>query len=193
MTRTRRYQLMWLLAVIGLATVSLGLLAFFRAPLWTVALVALLFFIPGRIQGHYYRDLFTGSKLMDAHRWSDALSPLESFLAKVRAQPRLKKLVWFGGIYTHDVEAMALNNIGAVHLELGELEAAEAPLREALAVDASYPIPLVNLAVLASLRGDREGAAAAAAEAKRLGFDGSRIDTLIRQGQSMIAAAEGRV
>src|SRR5688572_715678 len=139
MTRTRRHQLIWLLAVVGLATVSLGLLAWFRAPLWAMALLAFLFFVPGRVQGHYYRDLFTGRKLMDARRWSEALPPLESFLERVRARPGLKKLMWLGGIYTYDVEAMALNNIGAARLELGQLDMAEVPLRQALDVDASYP------------------------------------------------------
>jgi tetratricopeptide (TPR) repeat protein len=157
-----------------------------------MALVALAFFVPGRVQGHYYRDLFTGRKLMDARRWSEALPHLESFLDQVRARPGLKKLMWLGGIYTYDVEAMALNNIGAACLELGQLDAAEAPLRQALAVDASYPIPFVNLAVLASLRGDRDGAAAASAAAKQLGFDGSSIDALIRRGQSILAGVEGR-
>ncbi len=97
------------------------------------------------------------------------------------------------GIYTRDVEAMALNNLGAARLELGDLDQVEAPLRQALALDPDYPIPYVNLAHLAALRGDVEAAERASSAAKRLGYHDTRVDALIRRVSSALAGVEGRV
>lgn len=155
-------------------------------------MVALILLLPGRIAGHYYRDLFTGRGLMDARRFSEAIPLFERFLQRIRARPELKRLIWLtAGIYTRDVEAMTLNNVGASWLELGELNRAEQPLRQALSIDPDYPIPYVNLARLAMLRGDLEEAAHFSSAAKRLGYCDSRVDALLHGASGVLAAVEG--
>jgi hypothetical protein len=48
----------------------------------------------------------------------------------------LKRLIWLhAGIYTHDIEAMALNNIGACHLGPGVFDRVSEPLQMALTID----------------------------------------------------------
>jgi tetratricopeptide (TPR) repeat protein len=192
MNRTLRRQILYFgcLAALGVAVV--GLLYSFRAPPWTWVLSALLFLIPGRIAGHYFRNLFTGRRLMDTRRYADALPFLEHFLAQIRARPGLKQLIWLhAGIYSRDVEAMTLNNIGTCQLELGNLDRVAEPLQEALAIDPEYPIAYVNLAHLAARRGDLDAARAAAGRAWDLGYRDSWVDTLIQGASSALAKLEG--
>jgi tetratricopeptide (TPR) repeat protein len=192
-TRTfvRKLQYVAIVAV-GLV-VTYGLLLWYQAPSWVWVATAVVLLVPGRIAGHYYRDLFTGRRLMDSRRVAEAVPFFERFLERVRGRPWLRRLIWLSaGIYTVDVEAMALNNLGASYLELGDLDRVEAPLRQALAIDPDYPVPYVNLALLAEARGDLEAAAVASTVAKRLGHNDTRIDRLIRDAASTLAVVEGR-
>jgi tetratricopeptide (TPR) repeat protein len=191
-SRTLRRKLGYVSSIALLAAAACGALLWLDAPFGAWVLTVLVLLLPGRIAGHYFRDLFTGRRLMDARRFAEAISHFERFLERLQARPRLKRLIWLSaGIYTHDVEAMALNNIGAARLELGQLDQVESPLRRALAVDPDYPLPYVNLARLAVLRGDVDAALAASTAAKRLGYDGSRIDALIHRASGALAALEG--
>jgi len=164
-TLQRKVRYVVSLAAVGAAVC--GPLLWFRAPLWGWVAAALVLLVPGRIAGHYYRDMLTGRRLMDARRFAEAIPYFERFLQRIEARPGLKRLIWLSpGIYTCDVEAMALNNLGATRLELGEFDQVEAPLRRALFIDPNYPIPYVNLAHLALLRGDSEAAAVASSAAR---------------------------
>ena len=193
MTRTLARKLEYGATLVALGVVTAGPLLWVRAPGWVWLVTGALLLIPGRIAGHYFRDLFTGRRLMDARRFAEAIPHFERFLEHIRAQPGLKKFIWLSaGIYTRDVEAMALNNLGAVRLELGELDRVEAPLRQALVLDPDYPIPYVNLAHLAVLRGDTAMAADASSAAKRLGYNATRIDALLNHVSSSLATLEGR-
>jgi tetratricopeptide (TPR) repeat protein len=191
-TRTLQLKVRYGGSIAALGAIVCAPLLWFQAPLWGWAVAALVLLIPGRITAHYYRDLLTGRRLMDAGRFTEAVPYFERFVHHIEARPGLKRLIWFSaGAYTRDVEAMALNNLGASRLELGELDRAEAPLRRALAIDPHYPIPYVNLAELALRRDDLEAAAAASSAAKRLGYRGSRVDALLRRASGTLAALEG--
>src|SRR5262245_6475099 len=155
--------------------------------------VAAVLLIPGRVQGRFYRDLFQGRRLLDAGYHREAVAYLERFIALVRVQPWRKRLLWLSwSVYTPDAEAMALNNLGAAKLALGQQSASEQAFKEALTLDPLYPVPHFNIAVLHQIRGNRPLAEQAAAEAARLGFARSTIDAVIYHAQSILARVEGR-
>jgi len=192
MTRTQRRKILYFGCLATLGAAVFGSLLWFRAPPWVWAISILLLIVPGRIAGHYFRDFFTGRRLMNAPRYADALACFERFLTQMRARPGLKQLIWLhAGIYTRDIEAMTLNNIGASQLELGNLDRVSEPLQKALANDPKYPIPYFNLAHLAVLRGDVDSARAAALRAWELGYRDSWVDSLIRRGSGALAGIEG--
>ena len=192
-THTLQHKVKYVASLAALGVAVCGPLLWFQVPLWGWALAVLMLLIPGRIAGHYYRDMLTGRRLMDARRFAEAIPYFERFLKRIEARPGLKRLIWLSaGIYTRDVEAMALNNLGASRLELGQLDQVEAPLRRSLAIDPDYAIPYVNLAQLALLRGDSEAAAAASSEANRLGYRGSRVVDSFRRASGTLAELEGR-
>jgi tetratricopeptide (TPR) repeat protein len=158
---------------------------------WLAAIGVLL--IPGRVQGHYYRDLFRGRRSIDEQQYEAGLFYTQRFLILIRERPKLKRLLWLGWpIYTDDAEAMALNNLGAAHLELGEWDAATAAFHEALGLDARYPMPCFNLALLAEAKGERSEAERLFHEAALRGLCNTSIDDLIHRAQSVLARIEGR-
>lgn len=193
MSRTRRRKILYIAAIAVLSVAVVGGLIWSRAPTWAWVVVAIALFVPGRIAGYYYRTFLIGRRMMNSRSYSEAIPQFERFLAEVRARPALKKFIWLqAGIYTLDVEAMTLNNIGACHLELGQLELVEEPLRQALFIDPLYPIPYVNLAVLAAQRRDPSTARDAASRAMQLGYLGSRTDAALRYAGGALAEFEGR-
>lgn len=194
MSRTARYKIGYVVAIGVIATLAFLLMSAVDAdPLVAALLVALFLFIPGRVQGILYRELFRGRRLLAQHREVEAIGHFHRYLADVRARPWLKRMIWLSwSIYTPDVEAMALNNIGAAHLRLGHLDEAESALRRALALDEKYPLPHFNMAVLHEMRGNRTLAEKALAEAVALGYSGGTVDTIINHAHVLLARAEGR-
>ena len=88
---------------------------------------------------------------------------------------------------------MVRNNIGACHVNSGRLDAAEAELKAAWALDGQYPIPVFNLAILARARGQDDEAERLRATAARLGYRAATRDRLIAAGGRVLAAIEGRL
>jgi tetratricopeptide (TPR) repeat protein len=155
--------------------------------------IVLILLIPGRVQGFLYREFFQGRKLLDQRRAVEAIGFFQRFLLVVRSRPWIKRAMWLSwAIYTPDIEAMTLNNIGAANLELGRLDESERALKEALIVDKKYAIPHFNMAVVHEMRGNRMLAENALAEAKRLGYSGGTIDVILNRAQSLLAGVEGR-
>ena len=87
---------------------------------------------------------------------------------------------------------MTLNNIGAAHLNLGNLDESEGAFKEALALDDKYALVRFNMAVLHEMRGARMLAEKALADAARLGYSGGGLDMVINRAQSILARVEGR-
>ncbi len=87
---------------------------------------------------------------------------------------------------------MAINNLGAARLGLGQVNEAEQSFTDALAEDPLYPLPHFNLAIVHELRGNRADAAEAVERARQLGYTGGTLDTVIRKSQSLLASVEGR-
>jgi tetratricopeptide (TPR) repeat protein len=178
-------------AVLAIAVVggSVGL-AIFLMKGGAIALVGatLLVLIPGRIQGFYYRDFFTGRRLLDGGKFAEAIPYLERFLESIRQHPQRELLLWLSwSVYTPSVVAMALNNIGVARLNLGDVDIAESNFLRALKRDPLYPLPHFNLAIVWELRGDRNNSLKAISKAHQLGYTGGTIDVIINKSQSLLA------
>jgi tetratricopeptide (TPR) repeat protein len=187
MNRTRRYQLLYLLALLGLAALALGVY------LWTgvtgLVAFAVLLLVPGRIGGHYLRSLFLGRKLFDRRQFNQSIDASNAFLADLQRQPWRRHFIYFQyAFYSWDVEAMARNNIGAARMELGDLDQAERGLRDALRRDPDYPLPYFNLGVIAHVRGDTDEGERLISVAAEKGYAGGSIDKAIER----VAAAYAR-
>ena len=92
----------------------------------------------------------------------------------------IKRLMWLNwGSHTGDIAAMAHNNLGAIGLEIRQLDEANTHLRQAIALDGGYAKPHYNLAVIAALQNDPEASAQHLAEARRRGFTNFSYDQFL--------------
>lgn len=191
MSRVTRYKIGYAVALLALCGALLSYSILANPQRWQVIALILVLFIPGRVQGLLFRDLFRGRRALDQNDPNAALGHLNTFLATIRAQPWRKPLVWLSwSFYTPSVEAMTQNNIGAARLALGDVDAAEAAWRDALELDSLYPIPHANLAVVAATRGDRTAVSQHLEAARKLGYSGGELDRFVRKTQSILAAVE---
>lgn len=148
---------------------------------------------PGRINGHYWREFYKGRRLLTREAYSEALPHFMRFLEITRARPGLKHLVWFvGSVYTRDIEVMTLNNIGAIHLMLGDLDKATAALEMARERDPEMPHIYYNLSVIAMVRREPDRGERLFDESRRLGYRGTWDDRLIKKAGVALAEFEGR-
>jgi tetratricopeptide (TPR) repeat protein len=180
MSRTLKYKLLYLLALIS--TLAVVVIACVYLGLSAVGFLAaaLLLFVPGRIGAYFLRDLFLSRRYLDTERYETAIAASERFLLSLDRQPWRQHFIYcFFGIYTWSTRAMALSNIGAAEMELGRIDAAETHLGQALALDKAYPIPYYNLAVIAAVREDHEGSDRMMSKARQLGYSRSAIDQAI--------------
>lgn len=192
-SRTSLYKAWYFGMVALVAGISLGIVFFFHLTIVGVALLALALLAPGRILGFFWRDLLRGLRFLQEKRYVESKRHSELFLAKVREQPWLKKLIWLGsGAYSRDPEAMALNNLGAAELKLGELENACEHLKASIAVDSLNPLPHFNLGSVHNALGDKEAAAHYFDRAVALGFSRSIVDKMVMASQKRFAQDEGQ-
>lgn len=154
--------------------------------------VALLMAAPGLLQGVLLRDLYRGRRALEAGEHELGVSYTLRFLETLRRRPWLRLAIglrWW--TFTPCVEAMALNNLGAARMQLGDIDAADHAFSEAVRIDPKYAIPWVNRSVLAFIRGQPEKAAEALAEARRRGYSGGTLDRLSHQAGALLARIEG--
>ncbi len=192
MNRTLRYKIAYVaLLAAGLGCV-VGIYLLYPS-IYVVITLGLIVLIPGRVQGMLFRDLFRGRRSYDLEQFEESLEHSRRFLDMIREKPHLKKYLWLAfSIYTPDVEAMALYNLGTARLQLGRLDEARSDFEAALAIDPLYPLPFYNLAVLAELAGRRDLAERYLHQAAIRGYRRTRIDAVIQQGQGILARIEGR-
>lgn len=192
MSRPTRYKIGYLLALIVVSAIAVFVMSNLRGSTAALFAVVAVLVIPGRVQGVFYRDLFRGRRLLSGGHAAEAEAHFERFLALVRESPWRKWLIWLSwSVYTPDVEAMTLNNLGAARIQLGKRGEAATSLGEALEIDPQYPIPYFNLAILHELEGNRESAEQAATAAGCLGFSGGKIEQVVLAAQSVFARVEG--
>ena len=194
MNRTLRSKLLYVCALAMLGGIVVTLVTFSPFDKRLVLIVAaVVLFIPGRIQGLVFRDHFRGRRLMDAGQLESGIDHFERFLSQLRKQPWKKQFTWLAwGIYSWDIEAMTLNNLGAALMNIGQFDAASDRLKEALRVDPKYPVPYFNLAVLASAQGDEAQACVQISRAESLGYARTPMDRVIQMGQTVLANMEGQ-
>lgn len=193
MTRTRRYKLQYLAALVLLLVLAASIAWSLRDRPALVVVVGLVLFIPGRLSGFLWRDLYRGRRLIQAGEASAGLESSRNFIQLLAERPGLRGLWWLAwAVYSRDPKAMAFNNVGSAHLNLGQLEAAEAAFREAIQIDPEYPIPYSNLAALCTLRGEPAEAEAHAQRAIALGYSRNAVDRTIQSASSILAEIEGR-
>lgn len=191
MTRTARLKLGYVAVFLTVAAIVVTLLVWVAGPLGFF-LAALLTILPARLQGVFYRDFFRGRRQLAGGNPEEAIPAFERFLETIRARPGLKKLVWLQwAVYSPDMEVMTLNNLGAAHYHIGELDVAEGYLREALRLDPVYPVAYYNLALIAAGRDDDAEAERLLGEARRLGYTGGNVDQLIGRAGNALARLEG--
>ena len=193
MTRTKKYKIQYA-AVIG-GSVLLAAAVWWQLrdrPMLLIA-IAVVCFIPGRLSGGLWRDLYRGRRLFDRGQFEASLEASQRFVRLLKARPNLRRYWWLAwAIYSRDPLAMAQNNIGAAQLELGQFEDAESSLQEALNADPEYPLPHYNLAVLCTIQKQTVRAEEHANSAIRLGYPRNAVDRLLQDVGSLLARIEGR-
>ena len=193
MNRSLRYKILFIVYVVVLLGIAGLCILYFKLSTGGILLLALLFLIPGRIAGFFWRDFYRGRKLASMGAWEDAIGYFERFLADVKSRPWLKHMIWFAwGTYTRDIEVMTQNNLGAMQLNLGRLDEAEPHFRAAGELDPEAPLPRYNLAMLEQMRGNTEQAKSLLNEVQRLGYSNTGYDKLIQAAGEALAKIEGR-
>jgi tetratricopeptide (TPR) repeat protein len=162
MTRADKSRLLYVLGLLLAGGIGLAGGWYFSFRPSAMIVIALLLFIPGRVPALLWREFYAGKRALQLGDHERARASFIAFVEKVRARPWLKRLMYVKwGIHTRDIEAMALNNLGATFAEKGELQQAVGWYEAAIAVDPDYGVPYANLAVIGHARGDE-------AEATRL-------------------------
>jgi len=193
MTRTARYKAHYFAMVGGAGLLALGILTYFRfAPLAILAVIVAML-VPGRILGFFWRDQLRGLRLLQQRDYAASKAASLRFLDYLHASPWIRHLIWLGSSgYSRDPEVLALNNLGAAEVQLGEHDSARAHLGQAIARDPLCPLPFLNLGMLAMKSGDTAEAERCFAEAKRLGYANALSDRIVRASQARFANTDGR-
>ena len=193
MSRATRY-LMMIAAVTVVAVVGVFFyLSRYPGSYDAVLVVALLFFVPGRISSAFLKDLYRCRRHVDREEYEAAIECGERFLATLRKQPwraRLIYLTW--SLYTWNVEAMTRNNIGAAEMMRGRFAAAREQFNAALALDSGYALPYANLAIMAAVEGDHTESERLMALARRNGYAEKAVDRLVARVGAAYAGVQGR-
>jgi tetratricopeptide (TPR) repeat protein len=194
MSRTDRAKLAYLVTLLLLGALAWGVLHVADYALGVGLLLALLFLIPGRLQGVVFRELFRGRRALDQGDPVAAIGHFEAFLARLDDKPSRQRAVWLAAwVYTPSARAMAHNNLAVAALELGRFRRAEQEADRALAIDPLYPLPWVQRAVVAAARDQPDEVRRAMREARRLGYRGDTVDEIVARAQRLLARAEGSV
>lgn len=177
--RFRRDWYIPLMAVVAIAAVLAAVsILCTTSPLLLLPIVLLLL-VPGTIGRWLLKDLLASRSFIAMKNYPAGLAAAQRFLDTLRKRPWIRHAIWTqAGVYTLNVEAMALNNCGAAMLELRQLEDAQSALEGAKNADPHYPIPVFNLAVLAKLKGEVSASEALVAHAAKLGFANGNVDRL---------------
>lgn len=166
MKRPQRYLFIIMTAMVAVYLLLTRLPG--RAALALLAVFVLLLIVAA-IWG---RDWFIARRHARARRWSQAIERYERFEKKLH-NPVFARLsvVLYLGIYSLDGVAVARNAIGQALLNSGDYDSAVRRLRTALQSDPLYPVPYVNLAVIAAMRSDETTARREMTRALQLGFN----------------------
>jgi tetratricopeptide (TPR) repeat protein len=193
MSRTTRYKIVYFTFIGGGALVFAWSMAHYRLPAIGFLGLVVILLVPGRILGYFWRDLLRGLRLLNAKKFAESARHSELFLQKLSQRPWLKKMIWLGsGTYSRDPEAMALNNLGAAEIGLGDCDSARRHLEASIAVDDEFPLPYFNIGVMLYAAGDQQEAMQWLQNAVARGYSRSLVDKVISAAQTRYASTDGR-
>jgi tetratricopeptide (TPR) repeat protein len=133
-----------------------------------VAGAALVAFVALVVWG---RDFFVAKRLARRREWVRAVERYQRFEQKLlKAHWRHATVVLYLSIYTFDGAAIVRNDIAQAYIDAGDLDRAVTWLRSALQRDPQYPVPYVNLSVVAAMRRDEATARREMSKAVALGY-----------------------
>lgn len=128
------------------------------------------------------RDHLFARRHAKRSEWAKAQERFERFEKKLlRVRWHRLTLVLYPSIYSMDGVAIARNNIAQVLINAGDLDRAVQWLRSALQRDPLYPVPYVNLSLIAAKRRDEAGARRDMTRAVQLGFDPAAAQRLLHR------------
>ena len=193
MSRTARRKFRYFAAI----TLGCGALLWciwrYRLDSAAVVLIVLALLVPGRVLGYFWRDLLTGLRLLQERQFAQSVRHSKKFLEDIGRRPWIRHLTWLGsGTYSRDAKALALNNLGAAELFLGEFTASRDHLEQSRRLDDENPLPYFNMAQLELILGNKEKSRDSLEQAKRRGYTKSLSDRLVQSAQSRFAFFEGR-
>ena len=193
MSRPSKYKALYFGGVGAGVALCLWLVLFLHWKTAGLVVLGSVLLLPGRVLGFFWRDLLRGLRLLNAHRFAESKRCSQRFLADVRARPWLKRLIWLGSsTYSRDPEALALNNLGAAEIMLGEWDQAQSHLQASLGVDPRNPLPCFNLGKLLMALGDQQGAVHWFDQAVALGYSQTLVDRAVMLAQARFANTDGR-
>lgn len=193
MSRTTMYKGFYFGMAGGIAAILIWIVLRFHLTAIGVLVLVIGLLLPGRILGFFWRDLLRGLRLLNEKNFEESKRHSELFLARLKLHPWLKNLIWLGSsTYSRDPEALALNNLGAAEIMLGEVDAARHHLDDAIAVDPLNPLPFFNMGTLYVALGDQQSAATWFKKAVALGYSQSVVDRIVMSSQKRFADEDGR-
>ena len=192
MSRTSLYKIQYFAIVAALGVLTALVFWWFDFSPTSVAVAVVLLILPGRVLGFVWRDLLRGLRLLNARRFAESRRHSILFLEAVRRRPYLKNFVWLGSSsYSRDPEVLALNNLGAAELALGEVVAARSHLEAAIQSDPHCPLPHFNMGILFVGQNDLSEAERCFRHAASLGYTNDLSDRIIRAAQNRFARSDG--
>jgi tetratricopeptide (TPR) repeat protein len=193
MSRRTLYKGIYFGMALGAGAISLAVLLHYRFSPTAIAAIVVALLLPGRILGYFWRDLLRGLRLLNAREFEASKICSQAFLGELQSKPWLKSLIWLGsGSYSRDPEALALNNLGAAEIQLGELILARQHLDLAIGVDRLCPLPYYNIGILLRVSGMPGEAEQWFEQAARLGYKRSLSDKIVNASQTRFANTDGR-
>jgi tetratricopeptide (TPR) repeat protein len=175
---------------IVITVLALGYLMLIRLPLTYVLIVAAAVLIAALVMVVVGRDFLVGRYYSRRRQWPKALSHYQRFekqLQKSRWRPFLVPL--YLSIYSFDGIAVVRNNIAEALMNQRELDEAELWLRTSLQRDPLYPLPYLNLGLIAALRQQPDLAEREMRKAVQLGYSPHAAQQLLRR--ALAAAGSG--
>jgi ATP-dependent Clp protease adapter protein ClpS len=188
MTRTAAYKALYVSIVCGVVGVGMGAVLAARGghvgmAVFGFGLIGLLL-LPGRILAHFWSDLLAGLHYLNQRDFQTSKAHSERFLTQLEARPWLKRLIWLGtSTYSRNAEVLALNNLGAAELGLGEFNLARRHLSTAIALDPKCPLPYRNMGSLVLRTGAYVDALPWFEKASALGLNSAWSDRMVMASQ----------
>ena len=186
MKRPQRYFFIIMTVMVGVYLLLTRL-----PPLAAMVLLSVLV-IFGLVLVVWGRDLLIARRHSKRRQWSQAIARYERFEKKLLATRWSRLTVaLYPSIYSLDGVAIARNNIAQNFIGAEDLDQAVKWLRAALQRDPLYPVPYVNLSIIAAMRHDETLAKRDMTKAVQLGYNPTAAARILRRAIAAAAKEAG--